>query len=319
VVLLPFVAVLVISIHYYKVSREHGISLPAKFEDGNATPEAKKEAKQRVDFIPDLLTHEVFLTALGLFAVILISIFFYSAPLEHIANPQVTPLDTKAPWYFWWLQGMLKIDPAAIIEGGLARIGLHVELSALLNSKQIMGIIFPSVLVGLLLSVPYIDRNPHRSMYKRPYAVAVGLLFVIVMLVLSYMGQPQYGIESPAATRILQDLAPEEGLGPLRAIPFAELKPGYYEVNKTPTEGLCPEMDFGCPELEAVFADFTERVNLAAEEGKLPDVEAVLVIEDWQADLKKVTPRIIWTDPESGERQTYERHIFLHSDRGGEH
>ena len=53
----------------------------------------------------------------------------------------------------------------------------------------------------------------------------------------------------------------------------------------------------------------------AEEAGKLPDALAVMVIEDWQSDLRKVTPRIVWTDPESGEQKTYEKHIFLHLDR----
>ena len=136
----------------------------------------------------------------------------------------------------------------------------------------------------------------------------------MTLVVLSYMGLPEYGIETPAATRIIQDLAPEEGLGELRAIPYEQLQPGVYEVNVTPTEDLCPEIDYGCPALEAVFADYTERVNLAEEDGQLPDVNAVLVIEDWQAELRKVTPRIVWTDPVSGEQKTYERHIFLHAD-----
>ena len=94
VVLLPFLAFLLISIHYYKVSREHGITLPAKIEEGNPSPEAKKEAKQRLDYIPDLLSHEVFLTALGLLLLVGATAFFYHAKLEHIANPQQTPLDT---------------------------------------------------------------------------------------------------------------------------------------------------------------------------------------------------------------------------------
>jgi hypothetical protein len=59
-------------------------------------------------------------------------------------------------------------------------------------------------------------------------------------------------------------------------------------------------------------------VNAAAAEGKLPNVQAVIVIEDWQADLKKVTPRIIWTNPSTNKTETYERTIFLHRNRGGE-
>jgi uncharacterized protein (UPF0210 family) len=40
-----------------------------------------------------------------------------------------------------------------------------------------------------------------------------------------------------------------------------------------------------------------------------------MLIEDWQADLRKVTLRITWDDVVSGERKTYERNIYLHRDR----
>ncbi len=299
VVLLPLAAILVISIHYYKVSREHGISLPPRYEEGDLSPEKKKEVKQRLDFIPDLFTHEMFLTALGLFLLIAGTVFFgYAAPLEHIANPQVTPLDTEAPWYFWWLQGMLK-----------------------LGDKTLMGIIIPTVIVLLLFAIPYIDRNPFRSLYKRPIAVGVGIFAVITLIVLSYMGLPHYGIQTPAATRIIQDLAPEEGVGPLRAIPFEQLQTGVYEVGAEVPRDLCPNLDYGCPALTSVFKEFSERVTYAATNDKLPDYKrlpnarAVMVIEDWQQDLKKVTLRITWDDPATGEAKVYEKQYFLHRER----
>ena len=299
VVLLPLLAILIISVHYYKVSREHGISLPARFEEGEVPPEAKKAAKQRVDFIPDLFTHEIFLTAIGLFFIIAVTAFTsYKAPLEHIANPQVTPLDTKAPWYFWWLQGMLK-----------------------LGDKTLMGIIIPTVLVGLLVAIPYIDRNPYRSLHKRPVAVGLGIFFVLVLVVLSYMGLPEYGIKQPAATRIIQDMAPQEGVGPLRDVPYDQLQAGVYEVGGEVPRDLCPNLDFGCPQLTSVFKQFSERVtNASTNESlpayrRLPDAQAAMVIEDWQQDLKKVTMRINWSDVTSGKPQVYERHVFLHRDR----
>ncbi|MFC1878847.1 cytochrome bc complex cytochrome b subunit [Chloroflexota bacterium] len=294
VVLMPLSAALLLSIHYYKVAREHGISLPANLEEGDVAPAVKKAAKKRIDFIPNLLTHEVFLTSLGLLLVLLaVTTFGYHAPLESIANPQVTPLDTEAPWYFWWLQGMLK-----------------------LGDKTLMGIIIPTIIVGLLVGVPYIDRNPHRSLYRRPYAVAIGLLAIFGLVALSYVGLPQYGIETDAATRIVQDLAPEEGVGPLREVAFDQLQPGVYIVNETPAKNMCPTLDYGCPELEEVFETYTEWINNAAEEGKLANVDAVLVIDEWQLDLVKITPRITWDD--EGQRKSYEKHIYLHRERGSE-
>jgi len=296
VILLPLLAVLVLSIHYYKVAREHGISLPARYEEGDVSPEVKKESKRRLDFIPDLFSHEIYLTILGLFILLLVTVFFYGgAPLENIANPQQTPLDTKAPWYFWWLQGLLK-----------------------LGDKSLMGIIIPTLLVILLFAVPYIDRNPYRSFVKRPVAVSIGVFAVLVLILLSYMGLPQYGIETPAATRIIQDMSPEEGEGPINEVPYEQLQPGFYIVNETPTENLCLEMDFGCPELEEFFGFYSQRVNEVIESGDLVNGDAVIVIEEWQNDLKKITMRITWDDSETGERKTYERHIFIHRNTSGE-
>ncbi len=296
VVLLPLAAILVISIHYYKVSREHGISLPASIEEGNVSPAVKNAAKKRIDFIPDLFTHEVFLVSLGLLVLVLgVTVFNYHAPLETIANPQVTPFDTKAPWYFWWLQGMLK-----------------------LGDKILMGIIIPTIIVAVLVGLPYIDRNPHRILYKRPLAVALGVIVLLVLVVLSYMGLPQYGIESDAATRILQDMAPEEGVGPLREVPFDQLLAGSYEVGVNPTVDLCPTLDYGCPDLEHVFKFFGDYTAEMVALGRLPaENQAILVIEDWQQDLKKITMRILWTEAD-GKNKSYERHIFLHRNRGSE-
>jgi hypothetical protein len=296
VILLPLAAILVISIHYYKVAREHGISLPARYEESNLSKEKEKEVKSRLDFLPELFSHEIYLVVLGLFLLTLITIYFYpGAPLEHIANPQQTPLDTKAPWYFWWLQGMLK-----------------------LGDKALMGIVIPGLLVVLLLGIPYIDRNPNRSFVKRPVAVAIGVLFILALLVLSYMGTPLYGIETPTATRIIQDLAPEEGSGPLYEVPFDQLQQGTYIVNETPTENLCPDLDFGCPDLEEFFAEYTSMVNESIESGDLPNGEGILVIENWQAELKKVTMRILWDDPESGEGKDYFKNIYVHLNHGSE-
>ena len=291
VVALPFAVIGVLSIHYYKVAREHGISLPARFEEGDVPPSEVKEAKKRIDFIPDLFTSEIFWTTLGLLILVLaITVGGYHAGLETIANPQVTPLDTTAPWYFWWLQGMLK-----------------------LGDKSLMGIVIPTIIVLLLIGVPYIDRNKYRSMWRRPWAVSIGILAVIALVVLSYMGLLSFGIESDAATRIVQDLAPEEGVGALREVPYDQLQPGVYVVNETATKNMCPQLDFGCPEFEAFFTEYTRRINEAEAAGDLTNAETVLVVENWQQDLKKVTFRIGWTV--DGENKTYEHSIFIHADR----
>jgi hypothetical protein len=116
-------------------------------------------------------------------------------------------------------------------------------------------------------------------------------------------------------------MAPQEGTGPLRDIPFDQLQAGIYEVSGEVPRDLCPNLDYGCPALTAVFNDFSERVTYAATNESLPDyqrlpnAQAAMVIDDWQQDLKKVTMRINWKDVLSGKPQTYERHVFLHRER----
>ncbi len=329
VALFPFLALLMVGVHYYRVAREHGISLPAAVEEGDLSEEEIKEAKRKIDWIPDLITHEIFLACLGVFLLLaILAINWFGSPLESIANPAQTPLDTKAPWYFWWLQGMLKIDPAKIFETLFGYIGINLNLGTLFDSKVIMGLILPPLFVLILMAIPYIDRNPYRLAKKRPFAIGWGILWIVVLVILSYMGTPLYGIETPPATRIVQDLAPEEGEGSLYLIPYEELQQGIYYVGEDYGSDLCPDLVYqpepdldpntiinGCPSLTAVFMEFSERLKDAESNGELPNLEGALVIEDWQNDLKKITPHIEWTSPESNEWQVYEMHYYLHKNR----
>ncbi|MBK6770477.1 MAG: cytochrome bc complex cytochrome b subunit [Ardenticatenales bacterium] len=198
--LLPLVAIVVISIHYYKVSREHSISLPAVVEEGDMSPEEKRYNEERIDLIPNLIIHELMLTSVATFLMVAAVATFFSAPLEQHADQAITPLHTEAPWYFLWLQGMLK-----------------------LGSKQLFGIVLPTLMFALLFVVPWIDRNPHRMAKRRPVAIGIGVMLSVIMLVLTYMGTPSYGIETPPAQDILSVFVPQTHPGPLRELPWDEL------------------------------------------------------------------------------------------------
>jgi hypothetical protein len=143
-------------------------------------------------------------------------------------------------------------------------------------------------------------------MRKRPIAIALGLVIIVAFVVLSYMGTHRYGIEIPQATRIVQNLAPEEGIGPLRAVPYDQLTPGVYNTDNTEISELSPELGM-------VFVQLEEQINQAAD--TLSEAKAIMIVEERQADLKRVTLRILWTDPESGESKTNEWLVHLHRDR----
>ncbi len=144
VILLPVVTVVLLSVHYYRVARIHSISLPASVDEGDLSEAQKREATRRIDLIPNLLIHEWLLIALGTLLLIAAALTFYNAPLESPTNPPRTPLETEAPWFFLWVQGLLK-----------------------LGDKTVWGVLVPGVLGLLLLIFPWLDRNLHRLAQKR--------------------------------------------------------------------------------------------------------------------------------------------------------
>jgi hypothetical protein len=216
---------------------------------------------------------------------VVLSLFYYDAPLEHHADPRKTPLDTQAPWFFLWIQGLLK-----------------------LGDKTLMGVFVPVLLFTGLCLIPYFDRTPRRILRKRPAAILFSTGAIAGLIILSYMGTHYYGISLPPASRIMQTLAPEEGIGPFRKVPHDQLAVGIYPTAETDTNSLQPA-------LADVFIQFREQVEVAEKNGRLAGADGIIVIEDWQANLKRVTLRILWIDPLDGERKTVERILHLHRDR----
>ncbi|MBK9208319.1 MAG: cytochrome b N-terminal domain-containing protein [Anaerolineales bacterium] len=83
---------------------------------------------ERVTTIPHLVRREL-VFALAAFAVLLVFAMLVPAPLEGIANPDISPNPAKAPWYFMGLQELLlHFHPliGAIILPGLAVIGIFL-------------------------------------------------------------------------------------------------------------------------------------------------------------------------------------------------
>ncbi|HSN74344.1 MAG TPA: cytochrome bc complex cytochrome b subunit, partial [Anaerolineae bacterium] len=146
VLFVPLVVIFVFFIHYYKVVRV-GISLPSSQEEIGQDTAKRVPADKRRYYLPDVFTDEM--VFLGLITFILLALIVFGiypgAPLEHHANPNKTPLHTEAPWYFLWIQGLLK-----------------------LGDPTIMGVIVPTIVFGLLAVIPYIDFNPSRKAKDRP-------------------------------------------------------------------------------------------------------------------------------------------------------
>ncbi|MCU0505666.1 MAG: menaquinol oxidoreductase [Chloroflexi bacterium] len=148
----------------------------------DAVVRVQKEPDDTVMTWPHLLAIE-FMAAVVISVFMLLMGLFVNAPLEELANPNVTPEVAKAPWYFLGLQELLAY--------------FHPTVAGALTP------IF--VLVGAAL-IPYIDRG--NVLATRPSdrktAVLLFTLFCGLGLVLTFIGiffrGPGYAFALPWVT-----------------------------------------------------------------------------------------------------------------------
>jgi quinol-cytochrome oxidoreductase complex cytochrome b subunit len=120
--LIPLLIFGLMSFHVWRVRKDGGLTLP-KHVDGIEEPKP-----ERVTTIPHLVRREA-VFALAWIAVILLFAMLVPAPLEGIANPDVSPNPAKAPWYFMGLQELLlHFHPlvGAIIIPSIALLGIFL-------------------------------------------------------------------------------------------------------------------------------------------------------------------------------------------------
>jgi quinol---cytochrome c reductase cytochrome c subunit, bacillus type len=144
----------------------------------DAVVRVQKEPDDTVMTWPHLLSIEFFAAAMMSIFLLFMGLFI-NAPLEELANGNVTPVVAKAPWYFVGLQ----------------------ELLAYFH-PTVAGVLAPTIIfVGGIL-VPYIDRGPRGDGgSSRPSDRKMGvMLFSLIMtagLVITFLGAffrgPGYG------------------------------------------------------------------------------------------------------------------------------
>lgn len=119
---IPVTIVLLMSLHFWRVRKDGGLTIPKPLGQ-------KQEARsERVTTIPHLVRREL-IFALAWLAILLAWAMLVPAPLEGIANPDVSPNPAKAPWYFLGIQELLlHFHPlvGAILIPGLALVGFFL-------------------------------------------------------------------------------------------------------------------------------------------------------------------------------------------------
>ena len=300
VLALPVFLFVFLGVHYYKVII-HGHSLPPQKENIGEDSAKRVPLDKRVYFIPEVLTNELMWIGVTTFIITVLCIWFYHAPLENHANPQVTPLGTTAPWYFLWIQGALK-----------------------LGDKFFWGVAFPSIALGGLATLPYVDVTVSRRFAHSRVTLTVAMLLISFSTLLSYMGLAKFAVQTSAETEIVHHLTFEPAhshVGVGRTIPFDQMIAGAYTTEQfhsedgTLVEGeqfqqMIDELNFQhlipaqyptkfrlVPEQEApvllhVLEDFNEA--LEKEDIELWNAWGALVITDNQDGLKRLDWVVSW-------------------------
>jgi hypothetical protein len=127
-------------------------------QDVKATPVDK------VHTWPHLLAAE-FVAALAMTAFTFIFSVFVHAPLLQLANTNLTPNPSKAPWYFLGLQEMLTM--------------FH---------PMVAGVTLPGVGLIALVLAPYLDRNPSNKPEDRKFLYGLFSIFLMFWAVLVLIG-----------------------------------------------------------------------------------------------------------------------------------
>jgi len=121
-------------------------------------------------FFPHFLLREVVVMCM-IFGGILLLAAVYPAGLLKPADPFDTPSPIYPEWYFLYVFGFLKFWTWDI--GPIP--------------AKIIGVTVPMVLwYGLLVLVPFIDRNPSTDIRKRKVAITLGIIALIGILYFTY-------------------------------------------------------------------------------------------------------------------------------------
>lgn len=162
-------------------------------QDDEAREKTGNGQKKGVPFFPDFALREALAAATFLVVLLLITIFT-RPPLEEVADPNASGYIPRPEWYFLWFFQSLKY-----FRGELEIVGLFV---------------LPTVGIGLLLAVPFLDRRearPRRLLPRtRPIRVWPRLVGAAAMTGI-------IGLTLVAMTSDAHVLQPESTLTPVQA------------------------------------------------------------------------------------------------------
>ena len=132
-------------------------------EEEVITPENVYERPdETIAFFPGQVLKDGYVSTAILIACVVLS-YAAPAPLSEPANTATVTYVPRPEWFFFFYEQMLMFFP------GYAQISFGA-----------VGV--PTIFIVLLFAVPWLDRGPNYSAFKRPFAAVIGILVVVVVL-----------------------------------------------------------------------------------------------------------------------------------------
>ncbi len=171
-VILPVIAMIFIGIHL-TAFRQYG--------SVGHWQEAKRQKKGY--FWPDQIAKDMIVSALILFLIVALSVYS-PPPFTGPADLLDSSFQPKPEWNFLFLYQILK---------------------GFTGSLEIIGTVgIPTLIVLLLVGVPFLDRKKERNPLKRPAMMIGGLVFVVFVLMLTIVGNNSKPAGSQGSEKIVK-------------------------------------------------------------------------------------------------------------------
>ena len=118
------------------------------------------------------------------FGVLLMLLALLPPHLKPKADPMATPAHIKPEWYFLAPYQFMKYFPQK-----MPVLSAIPGIRTFFGEGRAFSIILQGLVMLVLLLVPFIDRNPERHPRKRLFAITVGILAIVCLVYLAFLGK----------------------------------------------------------------------------------------------------------------------------------
>ncbi len=163
ILVLPGLLVFLLAIHFHFI-----------YYRGLAKPLIHRPSSQfRILFFPNLV-NRLFILFIMVTLILGAISWYWTPPLGDPADPTDSSYIPKPEWWVLFLNQLV-----SIFKGGLAVLGSAV---------------IPTIITGLLIGLPFIDRSPHRHPVRRWKILLPAVLIIIAIFSLSVMGYMEHSV-----------------------------------------------------------------------------------------------------------------------------